>query len=209
MAGILARFTGKKKETAKQKPESKKEGNELSSKEKTKTVEPKQNQNLKTATFAEGCFWGVQDLFDRVKGVRETQAGYTGGKMPNPTYKDVCTDLTGHAEAVEVRYDPKEITYEQLLDVFFMSHDPTEVDRQGPDEGTQYRSVIFYHDEEQKKLAELAKKKYQQGYARPIATQIVPASMFYRAEEYHQKYDEKNGYACHIIDLSRIKHLLK
>ncbi len=199
MAGIISRLMGRNEESA--------------PKTKNKSASPSEQKpkpkNLKMATFAEGCFWGVQDLFDRVKGVYETSAGYSGGDMENPTYEDVCTDKTGHAESVLVKYDPKEITYQELLDVFFMSHDPTQVDRQGPDEGTQYRSVIFYHDEEQKRMAEEAKAKYQKGYARPIATQIVPAAAFYPAEEYHQKYDEKHGFSCHIIDLSRIKHLLK
>ncbi|MFN7990927.1 MAG: peptide-methionine (S)-S-oxide reductase MsrA [Candidatus Micrarchaeia archaeon] len=178
--------------------------------EKTPRAEGERSeQKLETATFAEGCFWGVQDLFDRIKGVKESMAGYTGGKTENPTYKDVCTDLTGHAEAVQLKFDPKVITYEKLLEVFFNSHDPTTLDRQGPDEGNQYRSAIFYHNAEQKKLAEKAKERFQKEYDRPIVTEIVPASKFYNAEEYHQKYDEKNGFSCHIIDMEKIKHLLK
>ncbi len=209
MSGILSKLLGKKEKTSEEsKTSTPKTKNKIES-GRSKAASQSKNKNLKSATFAEGCFWGVQDLFDRVKGVKETTAGYTGGTLANPTYEDVCTDKTGHAESVLIKYDPKEITYEELLDVFFMSHDPTEINRQGPDEGTQYRSVIFYHDEEQKRLAEEAKAKYQKGYARPIATQIVPAADFYPAEEYHQKYDQKHGYACHIIDLSRIKHLLK
>jgi peptide-methionine (S)-S-oxide reductase len=166
-------------------------------------------QKLEVATFAAGCFWGVEDAFMRVKGVKETAVGYTGGKMENPTYKDVCTDLTGHAEAVEVKFDPKEISYGQLLEVFFNIHDPTQVDRQGPDFGKQYRSAAFYHNAEQKKLAEKAKNELAKSSGRNIATEISPASTFYRAEEHHQKYDEKNGFACHIINVEKIKHLLK
>jgi peptide-methionine (S)-S-oxide reductase len=169
----------------------------------------KPESKLETATFAAGCFWGVEDAFMRVKGVKETAVGYTGGKMKNPTYKDVCTDLTGHAEAVQVRFDPKEITYEQILEVFFNIHDPTQIDRQGPDFGKQYRSAVFYHSPEQKKLAEKAKKKLHEESLRPVATEITEASEFYRAEEHHQKYDQKNGFACHIINFEKIKHLLK
>jgi peptide-methionine (S)-S-oxide reductase len=142
--------------------------------------------NTKTATFAAGCFWGVEAAFRQVPGVVDAVSGYTGGHQENPTYRQVCGHATGHAEAVEVTYDPQRVTYEQLLDVFWQIHDPTQLNRQGPDVGDQYRSAIFFHGEQAK-------------YARPIVTQIVPAPTFWRAEEYHQRYVEKNGgAACHV-----------
>jgi len=153
------------------------------------------------ATFAEGCFWGVEDTFRQVKGVTDVTVGYTGGQTENPTYKEVCTDRTGHAEAVEVDFDPKQVSYRELLAVFFQSHDPTQMNRQGPDYGTQYRSAIFFHDAEQETEAREAKAALGKSgiFKRPIVTQIVPATDFYRAEEYHQRYFEKNGIrACHI-----------
>lgn len=150
------------------------------------------------ATFGAGCFWGVQVTFDEIKGVLKTEVGYMGGKMKNPTYNDVCTDETGHAEVVHVEFDADVVPYEKLLDVFWANHDPTTPNRQGPDEGTQYRSVIFYHSEAQKKAAEKSKVAWQKKFARPIATQIVPAETFYKAEEYHQKYLQKRGKnVCH------------
>jgi peptide-methionine (S)-S-oxide reductase len=155
----------------------------------------------KTATFAAGCFWGVEVFFREVPGVLDAQVGYTGGTLPNPTYEDVCTKRTGHAEAVEVTYDPSRARYEQLLDVFFTHHDPTQLNRQGPDVGPQYRSAIFYHDEEQRQAAEAAKTRWEQSgrWSRPIVTEIVPATKFWRAEEYHQRYLEKRGLAsCHV-----------
>ena len=153
------------------------------------------------ATFAAGCFWGVEATFRQLPGVISTRVGYTGGQMQNPTYKDVCTDRTGHAEAVEVDYDPTKISYEKLLDVFWENHDPTQLNRQGPDSGTQYRSAIFYHDPEQQSAAESSKEKRGKSgaYRKPIVTQIVPATTFYEAEDYHQQYLEKRGLAsCHI-----------
>ena len=156
---------------------------------------------MKKATFGAGCFWGVESTFRRIPGVIETAVGYAGGHTENPTYKEVCTDRTGHAEVVEVQYDPSRVPYRQLLDVFWSSHDPTQVNRQGPDYGTQYRTVIFYHDDEQKAEAEASKQKLETAgrFARPIATQIVPAGPFYRAEEYHQRYLEKRGLEnCHL-----------
>jgi len=153
------------------------------------------------ATFAEGCFWGVEDTFRQVKGVTDVTVGYTGGQTKNPTYKEVCTDRTGHAEAVEVDFDPKQVSYRELLAVFFQSHDPTQMNRQGPDYGTQYRSAIFFHDAEQEAEAREAKAALEKSgiFKRLIVTQIVPAADFYRAEEYHQRYFEKNGIrACHI-----------
>lgn len=153
------------------------------------------------ATFAEGCFWGVEDTFRQVKGVTDVAVGYTGGHTKSPTYKEVCTDRTGHAEAVEVEFDPKQVSYRELLAVFFQSHDPTQMNRQGPDYGTQYRSAIFFHGAEQEAEAREAKAALEKSgiFKRPIVTQIEPATGFYRAEEYHQRYFEKNGIrACHL-----------
>ncbi len=153
------------------------------------------------ATFAAGCFWGVEAEFRALKGVKETAVGYTGGAMPNPTYEQVCTHATGHAEAVEVQFDPAVVTFEQLLDVFWKIHDPTQVNRQGPDIGDNYRSAIFCHTPEQQKAAQASMEKLQKTpgyYNRKIVTQIVAAAPFYRAEEYHQRYLEKHGRAkCH------------
>src|SRR3989344_2915773 len=148
------------------------------------------------ATFAAGCFWHVEAAFQNKPGVLSTQVGYTGGKTKNPTYNDVCSDTTQHAEAVEIEFDPKKITYKQILELFWNCHDPTQINRQGPDEGTQYRSAIFYHSDEQKKEAEASKAAHQKKLRKPIATEIVPASTFYRAEEYHQKYFQKHGKVC-------------
>ena len=147
------------------------------------------------ATFAAGCFWGVEDAFRQVKGVTSTTVGYTGGHAKNPTYKEVCTDRTGHAEAVEIEFNPSEVSYRELLAVFFQSHDPTTLNRQGPDIGTQYRSAIFFHDAEQEAAAREAKAGLEKAgvFKRPIVTQIIAAPDFYPAEEYHQKYFEKHG----------------
>src|SRR5947209_12843560 len=142
------------------------------------------------ATFGAGCFWGVEATFRRVPGVTSTAVGYMGGTLPNPTYQDVCTDRTGHAEVVQVEYDPDRVSYEQLLDVFWANHDPTTPNRQGPDVGSQYRSVVFYHSPEQQAAAEAAKDRLRASgrYRRPVVTAIEPAQTFYRAEEYHQQY---------------------
>jgi peptide-methionine (S)-S-oxide reductase len=153
------------------------------------------------ATFAAGCFWGVEDAFRQVKGVTSTTVGYTGGTKLNPTYKDVCTGATGHAEAVEVEFNPEQVSFLELLATFWKSHDPTTMNRQGPDVGTQYRSAIFFHDAEQEKEARDSKAVLeQQGvFRRPIVTQIQAAGPFYRAEDYHQQYFEKQGIrSCHI-----------
>jgi peptide-methionine (S)-S-oxide reductase len=153
------------------------------------------------ATFAAGCFWGVEDAFRQLKGVMGTAVGYTGGTKVNPSYKDVCTGTTGHAEAVEVEFNPNEISYLELLATFWKSHDPTTMNRQGPDVGTQYRSAIFFHDAEQEKEARDSKALLEKEgvFKRPIVTQILPASTFYRAEDYHQQYFEKQGIrSCHI-----------
>lgn len=149
------------------------------------------------ATFAAGCFWGVEAAFRKVPGVVSTTVGYTGGTVENPTYEQVCTDRTGHAEAVQVEYDPSELGYEKLLDVFWSSHDPTQLNRQGPDFGRQYRSAIFIHDPEQEKAAKESKAALEASgrFHKPIVTEIVPAGKFWRAEDYHQQYLEKRGLA--------------
>jgi methionine-S-sulfoxide reductase len=145
------------------------------------------------ATFAAGCFWGVEDKFRKLKGVISTRVGYSGGNVKNPTYRQVCSDKTGHAESIEIVYDPAAVSYDALLQRFFRFHDPTQVNRQGPDVGTQYRSVIFYHDESQKDAAlKMIQDLNASGqFKRPIATQVVPAAEFYQAEDYHQQYYEK------------------
>jgi len=150
---------------------------------------------MKTATFGAGCFWGVEEAFRKLEGVTETAVGYLGGTAENPTYKDVCSDTTGHAEVVQLQYDPAQVSYEQLLNVFWKIHDPTTLNRQGPDVGTQYRSAIFYHDEDQRLEAEASKAAMQASgrFRRPIVTEVTPTSKFYRAEEYHQKYLDKRG----------------
>jgi peptide-methionine (S)-S-oxide reductase len=153
------------------------------------------------ATFAAGCFWGVEANFRQIDGVSATRVGYTGGDLKNPTYKDVCSDRTGHAEAVEVEYDSAKVKYEDLLQVFWENHDPTQLNRQGPDFGSQYRSAIFYHSREQEQAARVSKERLEKSgrFTRPIVTQIVPAMTFYEAEDYHQQYLEKRGLAtCHI-----------
>ena len=151
------------------------------------------------ATFAAGCFWGVEATFRKMPGVLVTAVGYTGGATSQPTYEEVCTDRTGHAEAVEVTYDPTRVSYEQLLNVFWSNHNPTTLNRQGPDVGTQYRSAIFYHSPEQQAAAEKSKSSQQSRFSRPIVTQIVPAVPFYKAEDYHQQYLEKRGMSsCHL-----------
>lgn len=153
------------------------------------------------ATFGAGCFWGVEAAFQRLPGVLDTAVGYAGGHTENPTYRDVCTDETGHAEVVQVTYDPTKVTFSQLLDVFWQIHDPTQVNRQGPDAGTQYRTAIFFHSPEQEEIAKKSRAALEASgkLRRPIATEIVPAGKFYRAEEYHQKYLQKRGAAsCHF-----------
>ena len=153
------------------------------------------------ATFGAGCFWGVEAAFRRVKGVTATAVGYSGGHLNNPTYRDVCSDTTGHAEVVQVEYDPAVAAYEDLLGVFWENHDPTTLNRQGPDVGTQYRSVVFFHTPEQEAAARASKEQLETSgrFKRPIVTRIEPAGDFWRAEEYHQQYLEKRGLAtCHI-----------
>jgi peptide-methionine (S)-S-oxide reductase len=158
------------------------------------------------ATFAAGCFWGIEDVFAQTKGVKSTTVGYTGGTQANPSYKEVCAGNTGHAESVELEFDPTEVSYRELLAVFFQSHDPTTLNRQGPDFGSQYRSAIFVEDAGQESEAREAKAALEKAgiFKRPIVTQIVRAAPFYRAEEYHQKYFEKNGMkSCHIPFVGR------
>lgn len=158
-------------------------------------------EKLEAATFGAGCFWGVEDIFMNEPGVVETEVGYSGGKLKNPTYENVCTHTTGHAEVVRVKFDPKKVSYEKLLDVFFGCHDPTTMNRQGPDVGSNYRSVIFFHSKEQEKLAKVAKDRWDKSgkFRSRIVTEIMSAPEFYRAEEYHQKYFKKNGIAgCHV-----------
>jgi peptide-methionine (S)-S-oxide reductase len=156
---------------------------------------------MEKATFGAGCFWGVEAEFRNTPGVKATAVGYMGGTLENPTYQDVCTDRTGHAEVVQVEFDPAEVSYEQLLEVFWSAHDPTQLNRQGPDFGSQYRSVIFTHSDQQEAIAEASKQSLDQGgrYEKPIVTAITPATTFYRAEEYHQQYLQKRGLAhCRI-----------
>jgi peptide-methionine (S)-S-oxide reductase len=153
------------------------------------------------ATFAAGCFWGVEEAFREIPGVISTTVGYTGGTMKNPTYQDVCSGRTGHAEALEVEFDPARVSYLELLAMFWKSHDPTTLNRQGPDVGSQYRSAIFYHDAEQEKEARESKALLEKEkiFKRPIVTEITPATEFYRAEDYHQRYFERRGIrSCHI-----------
>ena len=158
--------------------------------------------NTELADFGAGCFWGVEAAFRRVPGVLDVAVGYEGGSTRNPTYHDVCTDETGHAEVVQVRFDPARVTYAQLLEVFFEGHDPTTIDRQGPDIGKQYRSVVFYHSQSQREQAEaeILRRNNSGQYVGPIVTAVEPADTFYRAEEYHQRYFEKKGvnYSCHV-----------
>jgi peptide-methionine (S)-S-oxide reductase len=156
---------------------------------------------MERATFGAGCFWGVEDLFMRVPGVVETAVGYMGGHLQNPTYPDVCTDRTGHVEVVDLQFDPTVVSFGKLLDLFWRSHDPTTPNRQGPDFGSQYRSVIFFHSPEQRSAAEELKTELERArrFQRPIVTAIEPAAEFWRAEEYHQRYFEKNGGgSCHV-----------
>jgi peptide-methionine (S)-S-oxide reductase len=158
------------------------------------TTEPTAKKT-ELATFGAGCFWGVEADFRQIRGVVATQVGYEGGHTENPTYRDVCSHTTGHAEVVQVEYDPARVSYDDLLKVFWENHDPTQVNRQGPDVGDQYRTVIFYHSPEQQAAAQASKERLEaeKKYRRPIATQIVPAETFNRAEEYHQQYLEKRG----------------
>ncbi len=156
---------------------------------------------MKKATFGAGCFWGVEETFRRIPGVSATAVGYEGGSVSNPTYHEVCTDGTGHAEVVEVDYDPEQVSFNQLLEAFWAAHDPTTLNRQGPDHGSQYRSAVLYHDDEQRVIAEALKNRLQESgkFRRPIVTEISPATTFWKAEDYHQQYLAKRGKSsCHI-----------
>jgi peptide-methionine (S)-S-oxide reductase len=158
-------------------------------------------EGLAVATFAAGCFWGVEDFFLHVPGVVDVVSGYTGGETTRPTYEEVCSGRTGHAEAVLVTFDPVKVSYEELLEEFWRHHDPTTPNRQGPDVGTQYRSAVFTHDAEQERLAQKSVEAYQARFGRPIVTEIVPASTFWPAEAYHQRYTERTGHgACHVAN---------
>ncbi|MBL0743617.1 peptide-methionine (S)-S-oxide reductase MsrA [Chryseolinea sp. Jin1] len=177
--------------------------------QKNKTVSKKmtnsiQKEGLELATFGSGCFWCTEAVFQNVDGVEKVESGYTGGKVKNPTYKEVCSGLTGHAEVIRLTYDPQKVTYDELLEIFWKTHDPTTLNKQGNDEGPQYRSVIFYHNDQQKQLAESYKAKLtqEQVYDRPIVTEISPAVEFYVAEDYHQNYYNLNGnapYCAYVI----------
>lgn len=169
--------------------------------------------NLATATFAGGCFWCTEAVYAEIKGVTAVTSGYIGGKVPNPTYKDVCTGLTGHAEAIEIEYDPAVVPFEKLLEVFFATHDPTTLNRQGADVGTQYRSGIFYHDDEQKRIAEevIAKLNAARVFPGPIVTEVTAASTFYPAEDYHQDYFAKNPFQpyCQAVAAPKVQKVRK
>jgi len=162
-----------------------------------------------TATFGAGCFWGVEYVFQRVPGVVGTEVGYAGGHTERPTYRDVCSHTTGHAEVLRVEFDPEVVTYEQLLEVFWAMHDPTQVNRQGPDVGDQYRSAIFTHSEEQQEMATDSREQAQPRFNRPIATEITPAGTFWPAEDYHQRYYDKTGHTpyCHAIPFATLREL--
>jgi len=156
---------------------------------------------MEKATFGAGCFWGVEAAFRKINGVLNTTVGYMGGNLENPTYEEVCTDKTGHVEVVQVNYDPSKVTYDELLEIFWNVHNPTQLNRQGPDIGSQYKSVIFYHNNQQKKIAENSKQKLENSskYKNPIVTEITEVKKFYHAEEYHQQYIEKKGASsCHL-----------
>ena len=157
----------------------------------------------KKATFGAGCFWGVEAAFRQLEGVEATRVGYAGGQLDNPTYEDVCSHTTGHAEVVEVTYDPEQVSYEQLLDVFWRKHDPTQLNRQGWDVGDQYRSVIFFHDSEQQEIATRSKAQQQTRHRNPVVTVVEPAQTFYVAEDYHQQYLEKRGRSSCTPQLAR------
>jgi len=164
---------------------------------------------LETATFGAGCFWGVEWVFRQVPGVVDVVSGYGGGFVENPTYREVCTDTTGHAEVVQITFDPERVTYEQLLEVFWAMHDPTQANRQGPDVGTQYRSIILTHSEEQVAAAEASRARAQGSFDRPITTEVRPFVAFYPAEDYHQRYYDKTGHEpyCHVLPVGVLRDL--
>jgi peptide-methionine (S)-S-oxide reductase len=167
----------------------------------TLAIDHRETMETQKAMFGAGCFWGVEETFRNLKGVKDTAVGYAGGMTHNPSYEEVCTDRTGHAEVVQVEFDPSQISYRALLDVFWANHDPTTLNRQGPDVGTQYRSVIFYYSPEQQTEAEQSKEQLEKAgrFKRPIVTQLEPAPPFFRAEEYHQRYLQKRGMSHCVI----------
>jgi peptide-methionine (S)-S-oxide reductase len=182
----------------------------------TKAMAIPVKEGLEQATFGSGCFWCTEAIFLNVEGVEKVESGYSGGKVKNPTYKEVCSGLTGHAEVIQVSYDPARISYEELLEIFWKTHDPTTLNRQGADEGTQYRSVIFYHNPKQQQLAETYKEKLDKSGAwdNPIVTEISPFTTFYKAEDYHQNYYNLNGsapYCSYVIQpkLEKFKKVFK
>ena len=164
---------------------------------------------IEMATFGAGCFWGVEYVFERVPGVIGTEVGYAGGHTDHPTYRDVCSHGTGHAEVMRLEFDPEVVSFDQLLEVFWAMHDPTQVNRQGPDVGDQYRSAIFTHSDEQQRAAEAARDRAQARFDRPIATEISPTGTFWPAEDYHQRYYDKNGHTpyCHTIPWATLQDL--
>ena len=175
--------------------------------------EVKSIENMDTATFGAGCFWCVEAVFQELKGVKSVSSGYMGGAVKNPTYKEVCSGLTGHAEVCQIVFDPKEITYKDLLEAFWQSHDPTTLNRQGADVGTQYRSVVFYSNDQQKTEAEFYKKKLNEenAFGKPVVTEISEASVFYKAEDYHQNYYNENGEApyCQFVIAPKLEKFRK
>lgn len=164
-------------------------------------------EKMDKATFGLGCFWCSEEIFRRLDGVKSVVSGYTGGKVKNPTYERVCSGETGHAEAIQITFDPKKITYQELLDIFWKSHDPTSLNRQGPDSGTEYRSVIFYHSQDQKKAAEKSKSAIAKEFDKPVVTEIVPLKDFYQAEDHHQNYFNKNPFSPYCLLVIRPKLL--
>ena len=165
--------------------------------------------DLERATFGAGCFWGVEYVYRRVPGVVDVKVGYAGGRVPNPTYEQVCYENTGHAEVTQVAFDPQKVSYEQLVEIFWAMHDPTQVNRQGPDVGDQYRSAIYTHSDEQKAAAQSSLEQAQSRFKRPIATQIEPLDGFYEAEDYHQDYYDKKGSTpyCHVVPVKELERL--
>ncbi|HEX6224192.1 MAG TPA: peptide-methionine (S)-S-oxide reductase MsrA [Chryseolinea sp.] len=186
---------------------------EVSNNHTQKMTNLESNPGLQVATFASGCFWCTEAIFQNVDGVEKVVSGYMGGKVKNPSYKEVCTGQTGHAEVIQVSYDPNKVTYDELLEIFWKTHDPTTLNRQGADVGTQYRSAIFYHTEEQKQLAEKYKKKLTEAevFDQPIVTEITSASVFYKAEDYHQNYYNLNGNApyCAMVIQPKVEKFKK
>jgi peptide-methionine (S)-S-oxide reductase len=182
-------------------------------KDNSTLIHSKNDKDIEVATLANGCFWCTEAIFSRVKGIKSVIPGYSGGKTNNPSYEQVCTGITGHAEAIQIEYDPKIISFEKILDIFWHTHDPTTLNRQGNDVGTQYRSAIFYHDENQKNIAERTKKELEKEgvFKNPIVTEIIPLSNFFPAENYHKEYYENNrnaSYCSFVID-PKVQKLLQ